>query len=110
MAVREKNVARRSVSVKGYATDCGGIFTATTEHLCSHFPGSEPEAPVVKLPMAGFPKSWPGGGLDGADVGGSFGFGYSTDVGLAEHLKPVDETELDVKHDRPGLLSMANAG
>ena len=94
MAVREENVARTPGGVKGYATDCGGIFTATTKLLVRGLPRFEAKAAVVEFPMVRFPERRPSGSFDRAQIVRAPHVGDSADVRLAKHLDPICQAEL----------------
>ena len=96
MAVREENVARRWMSVKGYATDCGDIFTATRERLRRRFPGGQTEPAVIQFPMTGLPESRAGDFLYDAKVVAAFGFRNAREKGFAEHVDPGGEAAFAV--------------
>src|SRR5580765_1969248 len=96
MAVREENLARTSMSVKGYATDGGGIFTATTRGSAHRLPRFEAESAIVELPVIRLPESLAGRSFDCAHVVRALRFRHSPDERPAEHIDPICQAELAV--------------
>src|SRR5215467_6553780 len=100
MAVREENVARSSLGVKGYAIDCGGISTATTARLALQFSRFQAQAPIVEFPVIDLPQTRTGGRFNGSEVIGAPCCRHLPDKGLAEHSDPVGQALLAVLQRR----------